>query len=177
MKRSFGFCVVLMSLVSIPIGCSPEAVKESAANTQAAAGQMAEKAKAAAGDMANATGLADLMGKAQEALKSVEGGSDMLKNVSETFAKATTTFKGVIDADSATAALPDITKLTESFGGFSDMYGKLPDAAKNAVSSVFTSALGDLKPILDKVLAIPGVEAILKPAIDALIEKIGSFKA
>ncbi len=181
MKRSFGFCVVLMSLVSIPMGCSPEAAKEmgkeSAASAKAAADKMAEKTKAAAGEMASATGLGDLMGKAQDALKSVEGGSDMLKNVSEAFAKATSTFKGVTDADSATAALPDISKLTESFGGFSDMYGKLPDAAKSAVSSVFTSALGDLKPILDKVLAIPGVEAILKPAIDALLEKIGSFKA
>ena len=181
MKRSFGFCVVLMSLVSIPMGCSPEAVKEmskeSKANAKAAADKIAEKTKEAAGEMASATGLADLMGKAQDALKSVEGGSDMLKNVSETFAKATSTFKSVTDADSATAALPDISKLTESFGGFSDLYGKLPDAAKSAVSSVFASALGDLKPILDKVLAIPGVEAILKPAIDALLEKIGSFKA
>jgi hypothetical protein len=181
MKRSFGFCVALMALVAIPTGCSPEAVKEmgkeSAANATAAAGQMAEKTKAAAGEMASATGLADLMGKAQDALKSVEGGSDMLKNVSETFAKATSTFKGVTDADSATAALPDISKLTESFGGFSELFGKLPDSAKSAVASVFTSALGDLKPVLDKVLAIPGVEAILKPAIDALLEKIGSFKA
>jgi len=181
MKRSFGFCVVLMSLVAVPMGCTPEAVKdmgkEGSASAKAAARQMAEKTKAAPGEIASATGMADMMGKAQDELKSVEGGSDMLKNVSETFAKATATFKGVTDADSATAALPDISKLTESFGGFSDMYGKLPDAAKSAVSSVFASALGELKPIIDKVLAIPGVEAILKQPVDGMLEKIGSFKA
>ena len=169
MKRSICLFVMLMTTIVFPMGCTPETAKDMGKD-------MAGKAKDA-GDMAKAAGMPDMLGKAQDALKSVEGGSDMLKSVTETFAKATSTFKGVTDADSATAALPEIGKLTESFGGFSDTFSKLPDSAKGAVSNVFKSALGDLKPILDKVLAIPGVESILKPAIDALLAKLGSFKA
>ena len=68
-------------------------------------------------------------------------------------------------------------KLTESFGGMSEMFGKMPDAAKSALAGVFQSSLKQLQPIIDKVLAIPGVEAVLKPAIDALMSKLGNFKA
>ena len=60
--------------------------------------------------------------------------------------------------------------MTNKFGG-------LPAAAKTAVAGIFESSLGELKPMLEKLLAIPGVEAILKPAIDALMEKLGAFKA
>jgi len=173
MKRSMSMFVLLVAAVAIPMGCTPEATKK----MESMGGQAASKAKDSAGDMVKTTGMSDMLSKATGALASVEGGSEMLNSVTETFAKATSTFKGIIDVDSATAALPDINKLTETFGGFSDMFSKLPDAAKNAVSGVFTSALGDLKPIIDQVLAIPGVEAILKPAIEALLGKIGSFKA
>lgn len=48
--------------------------------------------------------------------------------------------------------------------------------SKGAVSSVFQSSLGQLKPIIEKVMSIPGVEAVLKPAIDALMSKLDAFK-
>ena len=101
----------------------------------------------------------------------------MLKQATELFGTATKTFSGVTDEATANAALPEISKLTESFGGLGDLYAKLPDAAKSAVASVFQNSLGDLKPMLDKVLAIPGVEAILKPAIEAMLQKLDAFKA
>ena len=141
--------------------------------------QMTDKAAATATGAADAAtaGAGDLMGKATEALSGVEGGSEMLKQVSDMFGKVTTTLGGVKDADTATAALPELGKLTEGFGGMTDMFGKMPDAAKSAVSGVFKTSIEQLKPILDKVLAIPGVEGVLKPAIDALMSKLDAFKA
>ena len=141
--------------------------------------QAADKAAATAGSAAaDATaGAGDLMGKATEALSGVEGGSEMLKQVTEMFGKVTSTLGTVKDADTANAALPEISKLTEGFGGMSDMFGKMPDAAKSAVAGVFKSSLEQLKPIIEKVMAIPGVDAILKPAIDALMGKLEAFKA
>ncbi len=173
MKRSLSLCVFLSALSAVQLGCSPEA-----ANKMDTMGKdLPGKAKGAAGEMAKATGMDEMMGKATDALKSVEGGSDMLKSVTETFTKMTSKFSGITNADSATAALPDISKLTETFGGFTETFGKLPVAAKGAVSGVFASALEQLKPIMDKVLAIPGVESILKPAVDTLMSKLGAFKA
>jgi hypothetical protein len=163
--------LALTALFLVSAGCSPEATKEMAGN---AAGEMANAAKGAAGEMG--AGMADMMGKATEALAGVEGGSDMLKNITEMFGTATSTLNGIKDADTATAALPELGKLTEGLGGMSDMFGKLPDAAKSAVSGIFQSSLGQLKPIIDKILAIPGVETIVKPAIDALLSKLDGFK-
>ena len=138
---------------------------------------MADEAKAAVGDAIKATGMSEMLGKATEALSSVEGGADMLKNVQESFGKLTSTLSAITDGESATAALPQLSQLTESFGGMSDLFGKLPDAAKGAVSGVFGSAISELKPMLDKIMAIPGVDAIIKPAIDALMAKLDAFKA
>lgn len=140
--------------------------------------QVADKAAATAGSAAaDATaGAGDLMGQATAALSGVEGGSEMLKQVTEMFGKVTSTLGTVKDADTANAAVPEISKLTEGFGGMTDMFGKMPDAAKSAVAGVFKSSLEQLKPIIDKVMAIPGVDAILKPAVDALMGKLEAFK-
>jgi len=139
--------------------------------------EMAEEAKAAVGDAVKASGMSEMLAKATESLASVQGGSDMLKSVQESFGKLTSTLSGITNGETATAALPQISQLTESFGGMSDLFGKLPDAAKEAVSGVFGSAISELKPILDKIMAIPGVDSIIKPAIDALMAKLDSFKA
>ncbi len=140
-----------------------------------AADQAASSASSAAADAK--AGAGDLMGKATEALAGVEGGSEMLKQVTEMFGKVTSTLGTVKDADTANAALPELSKLTEGFGGMTDMFGKMPEAAKTAVAGVIKSSLDQLKPIVEKVMAIPGVEAILKPAIDGLMSKLDAFKA
>jgi hypothetical protein len=106
----------------------------------------------------------------------VEGGAEMLTQVKEMFATLTTALGGVTDADSANGALGEINKLTDGLGGLTEKFASLPDAAKSAVAGVFQSSLGELKPMIDKVLAIPGVEAILKPAIDSLMAKLDAFK-
>lgn len=194
MKR----CTIVLSAMLISsavlVGCTPEPATTSETPNQKASSTaqgmadatkgmkeatktMAEEAKAAVGDAIKASGMSEMLSKATEALASVEGGSDMLKNVQESFGKLTSTLSSITDGESATAALPQLSQLTESFGGMSDLFGKLPDAAKGAVSGVFGSAVSELKPILDKIMAIPGVDAIIKPAIDALMAKLEAFKA
>lgn len=194
MKR----CKIVLSamLVSsaVLVGCTPEPATTGETPNQKASSTaqgmadatkgmkeatktMAEEAKAAVGDAIKASGMSEMLSKATEALASVEGGSDMLKNVQESFGKLTSTLSSITDGETATAALPQLSQLTESFGGMNDLFGKLPDAAKGAVSGVFGSAISELKPILDKIMAIPGVDAIIKPAIDGLMAKLDAFKA
>ncbi|MCC6511718.1 MAG: hypothetical protein IT423_21640, partial [Pirellulaceae bacterium] len=124
----------LAALMMLTAGCSPEAAKDMASK---AADDVAGAAKEAASDAG--AGMSDMMSKATEALSGVEGGSDMLKKVTEMFGKTTSALGGVKDADSATAALPELSQLTEGFGGMSEMFGKMPDAAKVAVAGVFKS--------------------------------------
>lgn len=177
----YRFTAIALSacVLSLSAGCAPEdatKLANDAANTAAsAAGDMTDAAAdAAAGAGA---GLSDLMGKATDALASVEGGSEMLKQITEMFGNATSALQGVTDVESATSALPKLGALTDSLGGMTEMFSKIPEGAKSAVAGVFQSSLGELKPIIDKVLAIPGVEAVLKPAIDAMLSKLGAFTA
>ncbi|MFO0940034.1 MAG: hypothetical protein U0930_04640, partial [Pirellulales bacterium] len=156
---------VVLALAS---GCDSDAAKKME-------DKAATMAKEAAAEVSS--GGADLLGKATEALSGVEGGSEMLKQSTELFGKLTSTLSGVKDADTATAASTEISKLAEGFSGMSEMFGKMPDAAKSAVSGVFKNSIDQLKPILEKVMAIPGVEAILKPTIETLMSKLEGFKA
>jgi hypothetical protein len=169
--RPSSLTLAALALSPVFLGCTPET------KPMPSPSDMASSAKEMGGKAMEATGMKDLLSKATESLSSVEGGADMLKGITDSFGSITKTLGSVKDEASATAALPDLSKLTETFGGMTEKFGVLPEAAKSAVAGIFASSLGELKPMLDKILAIPGVEAILKPAIDALMEKLGAFKA
>lgn len=198
MKRSWTWMATI-AIASVPMmGCTPEAAKKAeetnkevvsaakdaaesakdAAQSAASAAQdAASAAKEMAKDAAAAAGLDDLYKKATDSLASVEGGEAMLKGIQESIGKITTTLASVKDSDTAKAAAPAVTQLTETFGSMSESFGKLPDAAKGVVANIFQAASKDLKPMIDKVLALPGVEEVLKPALEALLAKLNEFKA
>lgn len=87
------------------------------------------------------------------------------------------TFSSVIDADSATAALPQLSEATSKLGGISELFNELPDPAKSAISNIAANKISSLQPIIDKIIEIPGVGPILKPAIDTLMAKLTEFTA
>lgn len=157
----------LVSLLVLTAGCSTEAAKDMT-------NKAADAVEGAAAEASS--GAADLLGKATDAMAGVEGGAEMLTQVKDMFATLTSALGGVTDADTANSALAEINKLSDGLGGMTEKFGSLPDAAKSAVAGIFQSSLGELKPMIDKVLAIPGVEAILKPAIDALMAKLNAFQ-
>lgn len=167
-RKFFVLASTLVVVLVFNSGCDGDAAKKMADKAADTAKEAAKEAGA---------GASDLAGKATEALAGVEGGSEMLKQATELLGKVTSTISGVKDSDTATAASTELSKLTEGFAGLTDMFGKLPDGAKSAVAGVFKNSLDQLKPIIEKVLAIPGVEAILKPTIDGLMSKLEAFKA
>lgn len=170
MRRS-SLTLAALALSPVFLGCTPET------KPMPSPSDMASSAKEMGGKAMEATGMKDLLSKATESLSSVEGGADMLKGITDSFGEITKALGSVKDEATATAALPELSKLAETFGGMTDKFGGLPAAAKTAVAGIFESSLGELKPMLEKIMAIPGVQAILKQAIDALMEKLGAFKA
>ena len=88
-----------------------------------------------------------------------------------------TTLTGITSADAAKAALPKLTEATGQIDKIASAANALPAEAKTA----FKGPLGALiKPILDqldKVLAIPGVGDLAKPAIEALRAKLTALAA
>ncbi|MFK7817472.1 MAG: DUF937 domain-containing protein [Planctomycetaceae bacterium] len=108
----------------------------------------------------------------------IEGLGDMAGQFKDIFSGAEDTLVGIEDEAGATAAVTKLGELTESLGGMSEGFGGLPDAAKTGVVAYITEkVLPRLVMAFDKAKEVPGVEAILKPAIDAMMEKVKSFGA
>ncbi len=91
--------------------------------------------------------------------------------------KITDSLSSVTDAESATAALPQLTEATSKIGTLSEVFSKLPDPAKSTISSLAENKISALQPMIDRLVEIPGVGSILKPAIDSLMQKLALFSA
>ncbi len=109
-------------------------------------------------------------GAASSAMDKVSGmaGGDMTANITSMFGSATESLEGITDVESAKAAVPALTDFSGKIDGVASMADKLPDAAK----PILAGALEKIMPMLDKVMAIPGVGAVLGGVIEPLKEKL-----
>lgn len=123
-------------------------------------------------------------GSMEDAAAAVEGMGEMSGEATAAIAQAKEvlggyqeTLTGITNEASATAALPDMESLNEKLGGFAGTVGKLPEGVQSMVKTQFASLLEPIKAQIDKITAIPGVGPILKPVIDAMLEKVGLITA
>lgn len=91
------------------------------------------------------------------------------------FGKLTDTFKGITDVPSAEAAVPGLKDLAGILDGYKATADKLPEAGKATVKEMVGTNLGTLQPIIDTVLAIPGVGDILRPIVEPMIKTLSSL--
>jgi hypothetical protein len=151
-----------------------ETMEEAAGKAAGAATEAVQEAASDAMAGAQAT-LANVASKAAEALNDVQGGPELLNKITEFFGSAGKAVQGVTDVESAKAALPTLQELTAKADELSQSVSSLPEGAKSAIASVMESGLGELKTLVEKVLALPGVEEVLKPAIGDLMEKLQAW--
>jgi hypothetical protein len=85
------------------------------------------------------------------------------------------TLGGITDAATAQAALPKLQETTTAIDGVSGMLGKLSPEQKTALGALVTAALPAIKDAAAKVLAIPGVGDVAKPAVDGLMAKLDAL--
>lgn len=123
----------------------------------------------------------DLADKAGEAVKAVADSIpeiDITKfggDVTGLFGKLTDTFKGITDVPTAEAAVPGLKDLAGILDGYKATADKLPEAGKATVKEMVGTNLGTLQPIIDTVLAIPGVGDILKPIVEPMLKTLGAL--
>jgi hypothetical protein len=154
-----------------------EALKEAEAaavgavkQAEGTAAELGGKAEGAIGTLGQELGAATQ--KASEALKGVEGGSELLTKINALFASASTTIASATDEATAQAAAPKLGELALTAEGLKPLLEKLPPEAKTAVASVIEKGIPQLQTILNTAYAIPGVEAALKPKVDELLAKL-----
>ena len=141
-----------------------------AANVAAAA---AEKAAEKAADAAKSS--EDALKAAQEAMPEGVDLSKISGALEGVFGSTTDALSGITDIDSAKAAIPSIEEAGSKLGGLSDVIARLPDAAKGPVSGMVSTGLAALQPIVDKVSAIPGVGALIEPAIKPMMDTLSAL--
>jgi hypothetical protein len=159
------------------VGCEQATTKveQAAASAEHAAADVAAKTEAA-GEAVGETVTAATE-EATKALEGVEGGTDLLKKVQELFASATAALSEVKDEATAGAADTKLAALSLEADTIKPLLDKLPESAKAAIVGVIEKGIASLKVVTAKVLAIPGVEALVKPKIDELMHKLEALVA
>ena len=140
-----------------------EALAEKAAVKVADAGAQAVKATTDA--------VSAAVEKASDAIDLTAFGGDM----TGLFGKLTDSFKGITDVPSAEAAVPGLKDLAGILEGYKATADKLPEAGKATVKEMVGTNLGTLQPIIDTVLAIPGVGDILRPIVEPMLKTLSAF--
>jgi hypothetical protein len=79
---------------------------------------------------------------------------------------------GIKDEATAQAAVPELTKASSEFDQLTGLLGQLSPETRKALAETFTSIRPNLDQLLDKALGIPGVGAVIKPAVDAIRSKL-----
>jgi hypothetical protein len=91
------------------------------------------------------------------------------------FSSLTDSLKGIKDAATAEAALPELTKINGKLDHAKASMDKLPTEGKATIISLLKPALVNLKELTDKVLAMAGVSEKIKPVIDGITGKLSAL--
>jgi Bacterial protein of unknown function (DUF937) len=105
------------------------------------------------------------------------GGLDIGKQVTDSITSLRTTLNGVTDTASAQAALPKLREVTAQIDKVDAMIGQLSPDQRKVLAGLVNPVMPALNQLFDKVLAIPGVGELLKPAIDTVKAKLAALVA
>jgi hypothetical protein len=109
--------------------------------------------------------------------RTIVSAADVGKQVTDNLTSLHQTLGGITDAASAQAALPKLQAATAQIQKVQDMTGQLSPEQRKVVAGAVNPLMPTLNQLFDKVLAIPGVSAELKPAVDALRAKLAVLTA
>jgi len=84
---------------------------------------------------------------------------------------------GIKDEATARSGLSGLDKASSEFNKLTGIVGQLPADARKLLADSITSIRPNITGLMDKVLAIPGVAAIIKPATDAINAKLDALVA
>jgi len=105
------------------------------------------------------------------------GDADVGAMTSEAVNGVVSLLKGVTDDGTAQAALPELTKHSTALQTVMSLIGQLSPENRKLIASAIASIKPTLDQLTDRVMALPGVAPILKPAVDAIRAEINSLSA
>jgi hypothetical protein len=115
-------------------------------------------------------------GMTQAQTVAVEG-LDIGKQITNSIASLRTTLDGVSDVPSAQAALNKVQEITAQIDTAGDKGAQLSADQRKVLAGLVNPMMPAFNQLCDKVLAIPGVAAVLKPSVDAMKAKLTTLVA
>jgi hypothetical protein len=103
--------------------------------------------------------------------------SQVSSDLAGTFTSLTTSLTGIKDIASAEAALPKLKDIGDRLDGARSALDGLPEAGRSTILAQVKTALGKLKELADKVLAMAGVGNTIRPALEAIMGKLNDLVA
>lgn len=94
------------------------------------------------------------------------GGVDLAKQVSASVGDLSAALTGITDVASAEAALPKIQDATAELNKVKALAAQLPPDSKRTLAGLIAAATPAIYRLCDKVVAMPGVGVVAKPAVD-----------
>ena len=101
-----------------------------------------------------------------------EDSANLQSSLNSALAGVKASLQGIKDAASAKAALPQLEKEAAELDKLRERSLHVPADREGALAGLVASDRPDLDALFGKVLAIPGVDSIVKPAIDTLRAKL-----
>jgi hypothetical protein len=105
----------------------------------------------------------------EEAAETGKAVTDVTKSLTETL-------EGITDEATAETALPKLKDANQKLDEIRALWDKLPEAAKTTIAGSLTPQLAKLKKLIEPIFELPGVEALLKPILDEIVEKLSAFR-
>jgi Bacterial protein of unknown function (DUF937) len=104
-----------------------------------------------------------------DSLKGIDvGGADLATTLGSAISGLRTTLAGITDEATAKSALPGLTNLSGQLEALANNADSIPASARSALSTALGSILPNIVELIDKVLAIPGVEAAIGPTLTGI---------
>jgi hypothetical protein len=104
-------------------------------------------------------------------------GLDVGKQLTDSISNLRATLGSVTDTTTAQAALPKLQDVTAQIDRVDGLIGQMTPEQRKLLAGIVNPLMPTINQLFDKVLAIPGVAELLKPAIDALKTKLAILTA
>jgi len=102
-------------------------------------------------------------------------GTNLANQFSSSINTLKSTLSGITDAAGAQAALPKISEMTSQLNDISARAAKLSPEARSELAKLIVAATPAIEQMCNKVLAVPGVGPVAKPAIDEFRAKLDAL--
>lgn len=151
-----------------------DAVTEGASNAVDAVTEGASSAVDAVKEGAS-DAVASALSAAQDAMPEGVDLSAISGGLEGVFGSTTDALGGITDVESAKSAIPAIEEATAKLGGINDLITRLPEVAQGPLAAIAGNGAAALQPIIEKITAIPGVGAVIEPAVQPMLDMLSGL--